>query len=103
MLGTTDAHPSNGNTAANFTTNADGVLPYGEVLFRSAVFDPMRGLVYLGQDNRPNQVVKVQVARINPFTLTGVKKRKAVRASLDSRTPWAHRSVFWPPQIFRYR
>ena len=34
----------------------------------------MRGFAYLGQDSRPNQVVKVQVAQINPFMLTGVKK-----------------------------
>ena len=74
MLGTTNAHPPNGTTAANFTTNADGVLPYGEVFFRSAVFDPVRGFAYLGQDSRPNQVVKVQVAQINPFTLTGMKR-----------------------------
>jgi hypothetical protein len=74
MLGTTNAHPPNGTTAANFTTNADGVLPYGEVFFRSAVFDPLRGFAYLGQDSRPNQVVKAQVAQINPFALTGVKK-----------------------------
>ena len=28
---------------------------------------------HLGQDSRPNQVVKVKVAQIDPFMLTGVK------------------------------
>jgi hypothetical protein len=71
MLGTANAHPDNGVTAQNFTTNADGVLPYGEVFFRSAVMDPIRGFVYLGQDSHPNQVVKVSLARVDPVVLTG--------------------------------
>src|SRR5205807_2059996 len=44
-------------------------LPYGEVFFRSAVFDPVRGYAYFGQDSRPNQVVKVKLAQIDPFSL----------------------------------
>ena len=56
-------HPTNGVTTANTTTNSDGVLPYGEVFFRSAVFDALRGYAYLGQDSRPNQVVKVKLAK----------------------------------------
>jgi len=55
--------PPDGVTADNTTTNSDGVLPYGEVFFRSAVFDPVRGYAYLGQDSRPNQVVKIKVAK----------------------------------------
>ena len=58
--------PPNGITASNTTTNNDGILPYGEVFLRSAVFDPVRGFAYLGQDSRPNQVVKIQVARDTP-------------------------------------
>src|SRR5207302_9427022 len=36
------APPPNGITTNNTTTNVDGVLPFGEVFFRSAVFDPIR-------------------------------------------------------------
>jgi hypothetical protein len=53
----------------NVTINADGVLPYGEVYFRSAVFDPVRGYAYFGQDSRPDQIVKFQVAKVDPFSL----------------------------------
>src|SRR5262249_31305835 len=66
--------PPNGTTASNTTTNSDGILPYGEVYIRSAVFDPLRGFAYLGQDSRPNQVVKLQPAQLNPFSLTGANK-----------------------------
>jgi len=58
--------PPNGVTTNNATTNSDGLLPFGEVYLRSAVFDPVRGFAYLGQDSRPNQVVKIQVARDMP-------------------------------------
>src|ERR1035441_9105279 len=58
--------PPNGITVGNGTTNSDGLLPYGEVFLRSAVFDPVRGFAYIGQDSRPNQVVKIQVARGTP-------------------------------------
>lgn len=74
LQGTTNSHPPNGTTAPNTTTNSDGILPYGEVFIRSAVFDPVRGFAYLGQDSRPNQIVKVQLAKIDPFTLTGPQK-----------------------------
>jgi len=30
-------------------------LELGEVFIRSAVFDPVRGYAYFGQDSRPNQ------------------------------------------------
>jgi hypothetical protein len=73
LQGTTNSHPPNGTTTANTTTNSDGVLPYGEVFIRSAVFDPLRGFAYLGQDSRPNQVVKIELARVDPFTLTGAR------------------------------
>jgi len=65
--------PPNGITTNNTTTNVDGVLPFGEVFIRSAVFDPVRGYAYFGQDSRPNQVVKFQLAQIDPFTLTGAQ------------------------------
>jgi len=58
--------PPDGITTNNTTTNTDGILPFGEVFLRSAVFDPVRGFAYIGQDSRPNQVVKVQVARDTP-------------------------------------
>ncbi|HWX20723.1 MAG TPA: hypothetical protein VN578_12565 [Candidatus Binatia bacterium] len=61
-----DAPPPNGMTTNNTTTNLDGILPFGEVFLRSAVFDPVRGYAYFGQDSRPNQVVKIQVARDTP-------------------------------------
>jgi hypothetical protein len=61
--GTSTTNPPDGVTTNNTTTNADGILPFGEVFFRSGVFDPMRGYAYFGQDSRPNQVVKVQLER----------------------------------------
>jgi hypothetical protein len=67
------APPPDGLTTNNVTTNSDGILPFGEVMLRSAVFDPVRRFAYFGQDSRPNQVVKVQLAQIDPFTLTGAQ------------------------------
>lgn len=67
-------NPPDTTSAFNYTTNADGILPYGEVYLKSVVFDPIRGSVYFGQDSKPNQVVMVQVAQPDPFTLTGVKQ-----------------------------
>ena len=64
-------NPPQGVSTFNVTTNADGILPYGEVYFRSAVFDPIRGYAYFGQDSKPNQIVKFKVAQIDPFKLTG--------------------------------
>ena len=66
LEGGTQPPLGNGVSGSNTTTNADGILPYGEVYLRSAVFDPVRGFGYLGQDSRPNQVVKIQVARDTP-------------------------------------
>ncbi|MDB6021039.1 MAG: hypothetical protein JWQ04_896 [Pedosphaera sp.] len=66
LQGGTQTPPPNGITANNTTTNADGIVPFGEVFLRSAVFDPVRGFAYIGQDCRPNQVVKIQVARDVP-------------------------------------
>ncbi|HKW30948.1 MAG TPA: hypothetical protein VJT54_16610 [Verrucomicrobiae bacterium] len=62
--------PPDGYTTNNVTTNSDGILPFGECMLRSGVFDPVRGCAYFGQDSRPNQVVKVQPAQVDPFTLT---------------------------------
>jgi hypothetical protein len=61
---------ANGTSAFNTTTNDDGILPYGEVYFRSAVFDPIRGNAYFGQDSKPDQVVKVKVAQIDPISIS---------------------------------
>ena len=71
--GTNSSPPPNGTTTNNTTTDISGLLPFGEVFFRSAVFDPVRGYAYFGQDSRPNQVVKVKLAQVDPFTLNGAK------------------------------
>jgi hypothetical protein len=63
LPGGTETPPPSGITTNNTTTNLDGVLPFGEVFFRSAVFDPLRGYAYLGQDSRPNQIVKIKLAK----------------------------------------
>jgi len=73
MQSTTNVPPPNGTTTNNTTTNLDGVLPFGEVFFRSAVLDPLHGVAYLGQDSRPNQVVKVQLAKADPITVTNLQ------------------------------
>jgi hypothetical protein len=66
--------PPDGVTTNNTTTNSDGILPFGEVMLRSAVYDPVRGYAYFGQDSRPNQVVKVRLSQPTiPFTLTGAQ------------------------------
>jgi len=65
--GTNGITPPNGTTAQN--TSNDGNLPYGEVFFRTAVFDPMHGYAYFGQDSRPNQIVKVRLAASSPQLL----------------------------------
>ncbi len=66
LQGGAQTPPPNGVSGNNTTTNADGILPLGEVYLRSAVFDPTHGFAYIGQDSRPNQVVKIQVARDVP-------------------------------------
>jgi hypothetical protein len=73
LQGGASTNPPNGVTANNTTTNADGVLPFGEVFFRSAVFDPVRGYAYFGQDSRPNQVVKVQLEQDLPVITSAAK------------------------------
>ena len=75
--GTTNPSPPNGTTAGNVSTDSN--LPYGEVFFRSAVFDPVRGFAYFGQDSRPNQIVKVQVAT-RPQQLLNIATRGRVDA-----------------------
>ncbi|MDB6026375.1 MAG: hypothetical protein JWM68_2598 [Verrucomicrobiales bacterium] len=68
----TSTPPPNGTTILN-ATNTGYELPYGEVFLRSAVFDPLRGYAYFGQDSRPNQIVKIKVAKDPvPITLTNV-------------------------------
>jgi hypothetical protein len=73
MQSTTNIPPPNGTTTNNTTTNLDGLLPFGEVFFRSAVIDPLRGFAYLGQDSRPNQVVKVQLAKVDSINVTSIQ------------------------------
>jgi hypothetical protein len=75
--GTNSNPPPNGTTAANVSNDSN--LPYGEVFFRSAVFDPVRGYAYFGQDSRPNQIVKVQVAT-RPQQLLNIATRARVQA-----------------------
>ena len=73
LQGGTQLPPPNGVTTNNTTTNSDGLLPFGEVMLRSGVFDPVRGFGYFGQDSRPNQIVKFEPAQIDPFVLTNAK------------------------------
>jgi hypothetical protein len=49
------------------------VLPFGEVFIRSAVFDPVHGYAYLGQDSRPNQIVKIKLAKDTPVITSAAK------------------------------
>jgi hypothetical protein len=74
--GTNSSTPPNGTTTQNVSNDSN--LPYGEVFFRSAVFDPVRGYAYFGQDSRPNQVVKVQVAT-RPQQLLNIATRALVQ------------------------
>ena len=67
-------NPPDTTSAFNYTTNVDGLLPYGEVYLKSVVFDPIRGNIFFGQDSKPNQVVMVHVAQPDPFTLSGAKQ-----------------------------
>ena len=73
LPGGPETPPPSGFTTNNTTTNLDGVLPFGEVFFRSAVFDSVRGYAYLGQDSRPNQIVKVKLAKDTPVITSAAK------------------------------
>jgi hypothetical protein len=79
--GTSSSTPANGTTIQNVSTDSN--LPYGEVFFRSAVFDPVRGYAYFGQDSRPNQVVKVQLAA-RPQQLLNIATRARVQVDPDA-------------------
>jgi hypothetical protein len=74
--GTSSSTPPNGTTTQNVSNDSN--LPYGEVFFRSAVFDPIHGYAYFGQDSRPNQVVKAQVAT-RPQQLLNIATRALVQ------------------------
>ena len=63
--GTNTSTPPDGTTILNAATTGTD-LPYGEVFLHSAFLDPVRGYAYFCQDSRPNQVVKIQVARDVP-------------------------------------
>jgi hypothetical protein len=76
--GTSSTTPPNGTTIQNASSDSD--LPYGEVFFRTAVFDPVRGYAYFGQDSRPNQVVKVQLATHSAPQLLNLSTRLRVQA-----------------------
>ncbi len=71
------APPPNGTTAQNTTTDPSGILPYGEVFFRSGAFDPIRHFAYFGQDSRPNQIVKVQLPT-RPNQLLNISTRGSI-------------------------
>jgi hypothetical protein len=72
LQGGTSTPPPDGTSSSN--TAGNGVpLPYGEVYLRSAVYDPVRGYAYFGQDSGPNQVVKVQLARDVPVITSTAK------------------------------
>jgi hypothetical protein len=79
--GTSSSTPPNGTTIQNVSNDAN--LPYGEVFFRSAVIDPVRGFAYYGQDSRPNQIVKVQVAT-RPQQLLNIATRVRVQPDPDA-------------------
>jgi hypothetical protein len=94
--GTNSVPPPDGVSTNNNTTSADGALPFGEVFLRSAVFDPVRHCAYLGQDSRPNQVVKVQGAQIDPFSVTGVPVASGGGKQLNfTNTPGATFSILY--------
>ena len=70
--GTNNNPPPNGTTTLNLADDGTN-LPFGEVFIRSAVFDPNRGYAYFGQDSRPNQVVKVKLAQVDPFNVAAAQ------------------------------
>jgi len=87
LQGGASTPPPNGTSGSNITTDGSP-LPYGEVYLRSAVYDPVRGYVYFGQDSRPNQVVKVQLARDVPsITSTAVQSGGTFQVKF-SHTPY---------------
>ncbi len=92
--GTNNNPPPNGittNNAADDGTN----LPFGEVFIRSAVFDYVRGNAYFGQDSKPNQVVKVKLAQVDPFSATVTQPAVNDTCQLTfSNIPGANFSVF---------
>jgi hypothetical protein len=70
FLGGTNSNPPPNGITTNNTADDGTNLPFGEVFIRSAVFDSVRGNAYFGQDSRPNQVVKVKLAQVDPFNAT---------------------------------
>jgi hypothetical protein len=93
LQGGASKNPPDGVTADNTTTNADGILPFGEVFFRSAVFDPVRGFAYLGQDSRPNQVVKVQLERDMAVITSAAKLPDGTFQLVYTNTPYGTNTV----------
>jgi len=90
--GTQTVTPPNGTTAAN-TTSSGSDLPYGEVFFRSAVFDPVHAYAYFGQDSRPNQVIKVQLARDLPVVTSTSKIAGGSLQLIFTNTPYVTNTV----------
>ena len=91
--GTSLTNPPNGMTTNNTTSNADGILPFGEVFFRSAVFDPVRGYAYLGQDSRPNQVVKIQLERDLPVITSAARLPNGTFQLVYTNLPYGTNTV----------
>lgn len=89
--GTNSTTPPDGTSILNATTGTD--LPYGEVFLHSAVFDPVRGYAYFCQDSRPNQVVKVQVARDLPVITDAAKQQDGSFQLQFANTPYVTHSV----------
>jgi len=90
--GTSSTNPPNGVTTNNWA--GDGTnLPFGEVFFRSAVFDPVRGFAYFGQDSRPNQVVKVQLARDLAVITSAAKLPDGSFQLVYTNTPYGTNTV----------
>jgi hypothetical protein len=84
LPGGPETPPPSGITTNNTTTNVDGILPFGEVFFRSAVIDPLRGYAYFGQDSRPNQIVKMKLAQIDPFAVTGAQTNGSLQVTFTN-------------------
>jgi hypothetical protein len=81
--GTNNSPPPNGVTSLNAADDGTN-LPFGEVMFRSGVFDPVRGYAYFGQDCRPNQVVKVQLAQNQPQIAAAARQGGAFQFTFAS-------------------
>lgn len=96
--GTSSITPPNGVTTNNWA--GDGTnLPFGEVFFRSAVFDPVRGYAYFGQDSRPNQVVKVQLEQDLAVITSAAKLPDGTFQLVYTNIPYGTNTVLTSPDM----